>query len=94
MAINLKYHVYVLVNETKPIYVGFTMCISNRIKQHKSHGKKFTGHVVVKTYDNKKDALIAENSLIRYLSIFGEDYNVNAKHVDLEARKMYLNPSK
>ena len=88
------YQVYVLINETTPIYVGCTSCISTRVKAHRSRGKKFTDYVIVKSYDNKKDALIAENSLIRYLSIFGNPENVNGKFCDLSYSTMYKKSNK
>jgi len=84
-----QYYVYVLVNNETPIYVGCTSDIESRISSHRRTSKEFTGYVVVKTYDNKKDALIAENSLIIYLSIFINDDNVNCKFSDLSYSIMY-----
>jgi hypothetical protein len=84
-----QYSVYVLVNNQTPIYVGCTSDIEVRISSHRRTNKDFTDYVIVKTYDTKKDALIAENSIIRYLSIFINDDNVNGKFSDLSYLTMY-----
>jgi len=84
-----QYKLYALVKNGVPIYVGCTVNVQLRINQHKSSDKVFDSYVIVKSYDNKKDALIAENSIIRYLSIFINDDNVNSKFSDLSYSTIY-----
>ena len=77
VSIDEIYSVYVLTNNDTPVYVGYTLDIDTRIKSHRNDGKEFTGHVILKTYLNKQDSLIAENAVIRYLSAFGNKENIN-----------------
>ena len=65
-----KYYLYCLIKDNNPIYVGVTKNIHNRKKQHKSKGKKFDNLLVVKSYGSKREALIAENSIIRMNGLF------------------------
>ncbi len=65
-----KYCLYVLIKNKKPIYVGVTVNCEKRKRQHKLKGKDFDRLVIIKFYDTKKDALIAENSLIRFNGMF------------------------
>ena len=79
-----KWLVYVLINNSIPIYVGCTSNIKRRVVQHAKSGKVFTGYVKVKSYDIKECALIGENSIIRYLSMFGNPENINGKYVNIQ----------
>jgi hypothetical protein len=73
-----KHCVYILIKDKKPIYVGCSSNIKNRIIHHKKT-KSFDELFILKEYNSKKDALIAENSLIRFISIFGSKEWVNSK---------------
>lgn len=61
-------YVYALIKDSNPIYVGCTSNIKRREFAHKKN-KTFDFLFVIKKYDNKKDALCAENAIIRFLSI-------------------------
>ena len=74
-----KYHLYALIKECKPIYVGVTSDIVKRKNNHKSLGKDFDSVKIIKTYKDKKNALCAENSLIRFNGLFDIGLE-NAKH--------------
>lgn len=66
------YVVYCLVKDLKPCYVGVTPKhrVSTRVKEHKALGKIFDTYLVIKEYNTKKEALIAENAIIKLHSIF------------------------
>jgi predicted GIY-YIG superfamily endonuclease len=65
-----KHYLYCLIKDNKPTYVGVTKDIHRRRQQHKSKGKVFDNLLVVKSYNSKKEALIAENSIIRMNGLF------------------------
>ena len=65
-----KYCLYVLIKSKKPIYVGITTNSEKRKRQHKLKGKDFDRLVIIKYYNTKQEALIAENSLIRFNGMF------------------------
>lgn len=73
------YKVYVLIKNDNPIYVGVTTNIKQRIENHK-RTKYFDSYVIIKKYDDKKEALAAECGIIRYLSLFKNDFNINGKY--------------
>ncbi len=77
-----NYYVYILLKDKNPIYIGSTKNVLIRIKQHRKT-KDFDKHYVLSHYTNKKDALIAENSLIRYISVFGDSKWLNGKNIQL-----------
>ena len=79
---SISFSVYVLVKNKKPIYVGCSNNIKNRLSKHKLD-KDFDEYIIVKTYSTKKEALIAENSIIRFISLFGDNDWVNAKDIQL-----------
>lgn len=66
------YVVYVLVKDLKPCYVGVTprRRIIDRIREHKATKKDFDTYIMLKNYKTKKEALIAENAIIKLNSIF------------------------
>ena len=66
------YVVYCLIKDLKPCYVGVTTKgrVLKRIKEHKSLGKDFDTHIVLKQYKTKKEALTAENAIIKLNSVF------------------------
>jgi hypothetical protein len=76
------YCVYILIKDKKPIYVGSSSNIDNRIIKHKKT-KDFDEFCILKKYETKKESLIAENSLIRFISIFGGKEWVNSKDQNL-----------
>lgn len=67
-----KYAVYILISDREPVYIGCTSNIKQRLISHKSE-KNFNSCFILKSYDTKRDALIAENSLVRFVSVFGDD---------------------
>lgn len=81
---------YVLVNNSIPIYVGVSSNIEGRLIAHKSKGKEFNCYLVIETFKDKSHAFAAERSLIKYLSIFGNPENLNGKYVRFESLKPYL----
>lgn len=64
------YSLYALIKDKKPIYVGVTVDVSKRKRQHYLKGKEFDRVVVIKSYSTRKEALIAENSIIRFNGMF------------------------
>ena len=60
-----------------------------RLSKHKST-KDFDSHLILNSYKSKKEALIAENSIIRFISIFGGEGWLNSKHWDLEIKGAIL----
>lgn len=86
----MEWTLYVLINDSIPIYVGVTSNIKNRLLVHRSKGKQFTNHLEIETFKEKAHAFAAERSIIKYLSVFGDDTNINGKYVNLESKKKYL----
>lgn len=85
-----------MVNVDVPIYVGISSDIDRRIIAHKYTGKEFTRHVIIEEFQNKQRALDAERCIIKYLSLFGMESNVNAKYIPIQEKEVYRNlyPSK
>lgn len=77
-----KFSVYLLIKDNKPIYVGCSSNVKNRISNHK-RTKKFDDYYVLKKFETKEQALIAENILIRYISVFEDDKWLNSKDINL-----------
>lgn len=79
MANTKEYVVYALILNKECIYVGCTSIIYNRLSNHKST-KKFDSHIIISRHSDKKDALLAERSIIKFLSIFGGKNLCNSKY--------------
>tara|TARA_R110000823_G_scaffold117992_2_gene241684 strand:+ start:552 stop:842 length:291 start_codon:yes stop_codon:yes gene_type:complete len=77
-----KYYVYLLIKDKKPVYIGCSVNLKNRLKSHRL-SKDFDSYIVLKQYRDKKEALSAENALIRFISIFGGDEWLNSKDIQL-----------
>ena len=77
-----KYYVYLLIKDKKPVYIGCSVNLKNRLKSHRL-SKDFDSYIVLKQYNDKKEALSAENALIRFISIFGGDEWLNSKDFQL-----------
>ena len=77
-----KYCVYLLIKDKKPVYIGCSVNLKNRLKSHRL-SKDFDSYIVLKQYNDKKQALSAENALIRFISIFGGGDWLNSKDKDL-----------
>jgi len=77
-----KYEVYLLIKDKKPVYIGCSVNLKNRLKSHRL-SKDFDSYIVLKRYSDKKEALSAENALIRFISIFGGDEWLNSKDIQL-----------
>ncbi len=71
------YSVYCLIKDGNPFYVGMTSNIKVREKSHKID-KDFDYLFVIKNYQTKKDALIAENSILRFLSLLNLETEFNS----------------
>lgn len=89
------WYLYVLIKDSKCVYVGCTSDINRRKNQHKKN-KIFDEIYILKTYSTKLLCLNAENSIIRFLTLFGDGNWYNAEDVllsnkrDLEIRnKIY-----
>lgn len=72
--------VYVLIKDKKAVYVGCSKNVSTRVRTHRK-SKDFDSHVVLKIYKTKKEALTAENAIIRFLTLFGEGDWYNAEYI-------------
>ena len=79
---NKKHHLYVLYDKAtvKPIYIGLSSSIKSRIANHK-RDKVFDGVFIIESFDDKKQGLAAERSLIKFFSFFENDKIINAKYV-------------
>lgn len=85
----MNYKVYVLIKDKQPVYIGCTSNLENRLKAH-SRIKVFDSYIVIKTFDNKEDALICENGIIRFVSAFKGEKICNGLYMDLVYRKEIL----
>ena len=83
------YVLYVLTLDGSPVYVGVTELGKTRISQHKKSGKKFDGWFILKKYNNKKEALAAENGIIRFMTVFYPTALYNAQDVNLVGIRNY-----
>jgi len=93
MAQGKKFHVYCLVNLGKPIYVGMSTNVQKRKQQHKKN-KQFQNLFILKSFDNKKDALICENGIITFMSILNNSEFVNGLDVNIKLEFDFLNSPK
>ena len=82
-----KWRVYSLVKNGECVYVGCSCSMIDRLKNHK-YTKDFDCHIVISSHKNKKEALLAEKSIIKFLSIFGGDAILNAKYNCLKITAM------
>jgi len=87
-----KFHLYVLydTNKHKPIYIGITSNLKQRVKKHLK-SKSFDGVWIVESFNDKKDCLIAERTLIKYLSVFIQDDLLNGLYLRYNTFFMYPN---
>lgn len=84
---NKPYIVYVLMLNGKPIYVGCCMNVVVRERAHRRL-KMFDYLLPLKTYDNKYNALIAENAIIRFISLFEKGQFLNGLFHDIINTKL------
>lgn len=84
-----KFSVYVLLSNSKPIYVGTTQDVQRRLKEH-SKKIDYDFHVIVKSYESKKDAFNAENAILRYESLFNCNNLKNVKDKSLSGKSIYI----
>lgn len=82
------YNVYALIKDNKVVYIGCTSNISRRIYDHR-RTKNFDKNIIIKSYKNKKDALIAENSIINFLTLFGDGKWYNAENILLACNREF-----
>jgi hypothetical protein len=80
-----KFHLYILYDTKtlKPVYVGLTSGLKNRIHKH-SQTKKFDGVLIIESFDNKEQGLSAERCIIKFLSAFKLDSIVNGLYSSFE----------
>ena len=83
------YHLYLLddVKTFKPIYVGLTRDLRNRIYKHEKT-KNFDGVLILESFSDKKEGLAAERCLIKFFSHFEFESIVNGLYVNI-ACQMY-----
>ena len=84
-----KWVVYALIKKSELIYVG---CTSNLKLRLLNHGlcKNFDDYIIIQSFDNKKDALIAENAIIRFFSIFQSEKIENSLYQSVTHYKYFL----
>jgi len=80
--INKEHIVYALILNEIPVYIGCTMNFLKRREQHRKI-KEFDYMLVLKRYDSRQEALIAENAIIRFMSLFNNKIFLNAKISDI-----------
>lgn len=80
---NMKtsYHsIYVLTKNGKAVYIGCAVNVKRRINEHKKT-KEFDSFQILKHYKSKEQALIAENALITFLTLFGDGEWYNSEDI-------------
>lgn len=84
------YSVYILYKNGKAVYIGCSKNVKRRLYKHREN-KDFDGHIILKRYKTKDLALNAENSLISFLTLFGDGNWYNAEQILLShQRDFYL----
>lgn len=85
-----KYYLYVLVKDSKAVYIGVTKNTVRRTTQHRKN-KDFDKLLVLKSFYNKEEALASERSIISFLTYFrdGKWYN-SESIIDKTNRDFYL----
>lgn len=81
--------VYALMLNGNPIYVGCCMDIKQREKSHRL-SKTFDYLIVIKEFNNKNDALIAENAIIRFMGVFNEEFFLNSLFYDIVEKRKFM----
>ena len=84
-----KHCVYALIKNGNCVYIGCTSNINKRIVSHKET-KDFDSHTIIKSYNSKKDALNAENAIIRFIGHFKQPGNTNKPFTLDVAKMLYL----
>lgn len=62
-----RYYVYFLFSDEQLLYVGSTINMELRLKQHVHHGRKFNGVKYI-SFDNEKHMIDYENSCIEFFN--------------------------
>jgi len=83
-----EHTVYALMFNGSPVYVGCCMNIKERELSHK-RTKKFDYLIVIKTFSTKNEALICENGIIRFLSLFEGNQFLNSVFKDIVINKQF-----
>lgn len=85
-----KHYLYVLVKESKAVYIGVTKNTVRRTTQHRKN-KDFDKLLVLKSFYNKEEALASERSIISFLTYFGDGEWYNSESIlDKINRDFYL----
>ena len=75
-----KYYVYALTKNGVAVYVGCTKSVEKRIKKHKKD-KDFDRWIIIESFNDKKDALLCERSIIKFITLFGGDGWYNKEYI-------------
>lgn len=84
----MKYSVYVLIKNGLPVYVGCSLNVNNRLSYHKKH-KDFDTHTVIEAFVDKKQALAAERSIIKFYTLFRSHKWYNGENIVLVFEKQF-----
>lgn len=81
----MMYYVYILMKNERPVYVGMSKNIEQRIKTHRSKRPKgeFDGYSIFFKSKSKQECLLVERSLIKFSSLYenrSEVLPLNAKY--------------
>lgn len=87
-----EFIVYALILKGIPVYVG---CTNNLIKRKIAHrkNKTFDYAIIVKSFDTREEALIAENAIIRFMSLFPKSSFLNALNEHMVGWKEFMDSS-
>lgn len=70
------YHIYILILKEKPIYIGCSKKVKQRISKHKKD-KIFDSYMVVREFKNRNTALDFEKGMISFMMLFDSDNCLN-----------------
>jgi predicted GIY-YIG superfamily endonuclease len=84
-----KWHLYVLIKDNNPVYVGLSTDIETRIKKHRTN-KHFDKYLVLESFDDKKQALAAERCIIKFYTLFRKHDWLNGENGYLSMVKYYI----
>jgi|TARA_A100001011_G_C13930921_1_gene683136 predicted GIY-YIG superfamily endonuclease len=69
-----KHYVYVLINNNRIVYIGYTNNIFGRLDAHLKSEKKFNYYSIINKFETKEKALEKEKY---YIKLFRPIYNIN-----------------
>ena len=83
-----QYHVYALVKKGRAVYVGCSSDTNNRKSYHKKN-KDFDKLIIIKSYKTRSEALNAENSIINFITLFGNGDWYNSENILLSYKRVF-----